>query len=106
MSVITRRSLTITKQIITKSNIKPSILKIRSLSTVNEDYQYDGSSVHFRKTATPHPLATEKDPKKAQQVFIRYDFIRMKNQCLSYFSLLCYNENNVLIISTNLILTV
>lgn len=81
MSVVSRRSFTAAKHIISKLNIKPSM---RSLSTVNE-YDYDANSVHFRNTATPHPLATDKDPKKAEQVFIKICFTRTKYLLYFYF---------------------
>jgi hypothetical protein len=74
MSLLTRRSLTAAKQLTAKLNIRPSILKMRSLSTVNDDYQYYVNPLQRQnsvfqydvKTATP-----DKDPIKPQQVFIK-----------------------------------
>jgi hypothetical protein len=66
MSAIARRSFSIAKHLITRQNIKFSILKIRSLSSVNA-LASESNSIHFRVTSTPHPLATNDDPKKATQ---------------------------------------
>lgn len=61
-----RRSFNIAKQVIAKQSIKSSVLKIRSLSSV--DIGSETNSVHFRATSSPHPLATDEDPKKARKV--------------------------------------
>jgi hypothetical protein len=68
MSAIARRSFNIAKHLIARQNVKSSFLKIRSLSSI-DTIASETNSTHFRVTATPHPLGTIDDPKKATQVF-------------------------------------
>jgi hypothetical protein len=68
MSAIARRSFNIAKHLIARQNIKSSILKIRSLSSIDA-LASESNSTHFRATAAPHPVGTNDDPKKATQVF-------------------------------------
>ena len=42
---------------------RPSLIPLRSFT----DQQNETSSVHFRATSTPHPLATKGNPLKATQ---------------------------------------